>query len=91
MNSWTYPIKGEHKRFPEPDQPASFDAEAHYFTKAKGGYSASGVLRSIALFIDGLPKADSVENISVYPEYRDGETVDRWGGMVTVYHDRPTS
>lgn len=69
MSSWTYPISGD----------------IHYFArddKAKGGYTSSGVLRSMALFIDGLANDQSVEAIMAYPE-RDG-----WSGMVAVYQDR---
>lgn len=68
MSSWTYPINGD----------------IHYFTrddKLKGAYTSSGVLRSMALFIDGLPNNHSVEAIVAYPE-RDG-----WSGMVAVFAD----
>lgn len=87
MNSWTYPITGEIKHFPDKGE-ASFHAEVHYFTRTVGGYSPSGILRSMALFIDGLSETSSVEAMSVYPEYRDGpETT--WAGMVSVYYDPP--
>lgn len=69
MNSWTYPIRGD----------------IHYFTKAgTNQYSPSGVLRSMALFIDGVQSEDcTVEAIVVYPEDKG------WSGLVAVYYDRP--
>lgn len=88
-SSWTYPISGEIKKFPDRGE-AEFPADVHYFTKSVGGYSVSGVLRSMALFIDGLPDTDSVEAVTVYPEYRDDFAV-TWAGMVTVYHDKPAA
>jgi hypothetical protein len=79
-NSWTYPIQGDIKKFPEPE--VDIPTETHYFTKTKGSYTVSGVLRSMALFIDGLGEYDSVEAVSVFPE------LGGWAGMVTVYYDR---
>ena len=80
MNSWTYPINGDIVKFPEPE--VEIPTETHYFTKSKGSYTVSGVLRSMALFIDGLGEYDSVEAVSVFPE------LGGWAGMVTVYYDR---
>lgn len=83
MSSWTYPISGEIAHFP-PEE-ISFDSTMHYFTRAKEGYSVSGVLRSMALFVDGLPDTASVEAVMIYPEGdREG-----WAGMVAVYKDKP--
>lgn len=87
-NSWTYPISGEIAKFPEGGE-ASVDTELHYFTKSVGGYSVSGVLRSMALFIDGLSNNSSVEAVFIYPEYREYASETTWAGMVAVYHDRP--
>lgn len=88
MNSWTYPISGNTYHFPEREGDASFTSETHYFTKSVGGYSPSGVLRSVALFIDGLAESGSVEAMMFYPEFRDqGETT--WAAMISVYYDRP--
>lgn len=69
MNSWTYPI----------------DGHIHYFTKAgTNQYSPSGVLRSMALFIDSVQSDHaSIEAIVVYPEDKG------WSGMVAVYYDKP--
>jgi hypothetical protein len=83
-NSWTYPINGDIIKFPTAE--VEIPTETHYFTKQKGVYSVSGVLRSMALFVDGLGEDDSVEAVSVFPE------MGGWAGMVTVYYDRhPTS
>ncbi len=69
MSSWTWPITGD----------------IHYFTR--GGdhqYSPSGVLRSMALFIDGVQSDEcSIEAIVGYPEDKG------WSGMVAVYYDKP--
>jgi hypothetical protein len=87
--SWIYPIQGEHARFP--DTQVESAVEARYFSKGGKGYSLSGVLRSMALFIDQLDQTDSVEAISVYPEFRNGDDADRWAGIVTVYRDKLAS
>lgn len=84
-NSWTYPISGKHIRFPShsEDHIVELPTELHYFTKQQGSYTPSGVLRSVALFIDGLSEWESVECMQFFPEQGG------WGGMVTVYHDTP--
>lgn len=79
-NSWTYPISGDMVKF-EDNGSAEFDTAMHYFTKAGKGYSVSGLLRSMALFVDGLSDTDSVEAVMVYPE------LGAWSGLVAVYHD----
>ena len=70
-NSWTYPIKGD----------------IHYFTRAGDQqYSPSGVLRSVALFIDQTLTKDkyaTIEGMMFYPEDKG------WSAMVAVYHDKP--
>jgi hypothetical protein len=83
-NSWTYPISGDMVKF-EDEGSAEFDTAMHYFTRAKQGYSPSGLLRSMALFIDGLPDTASVEAMMSYPE------LGAWSGLVAVYHDRPAA
>lgn len=80
MSSWTYPIDGEIKKFPEPE--VNIPTDTHYFTKSKGFYTPSGVLRSVALYIDGLGQYDSVEAMTFFPEMQG------WAGMISVYHDR---
>jgi hypothetical protein len=86
-NSWTYPVSGKVMKFPAQPDPSEHivevPTELHYFTKQGGTYTPSGVLRSMALFIDGLAEWDSVENITVFPE------LGGWAGMVAVYHDMP--
>jgi hypothetical protein len=84
-NSWTYPIAGKHVRFPshEDDHVVELPTELHYFTKQQGSYTPSGVLRSVALFIDGLSEWESVEAMTFFPEQGG------WGAMITVYHDSP--
>lgn len=89
-NSWAYPISGEIKHFPDKGE-AEFTAEVSYFTRAVGGYSPSGVLRSVALFLDGLPDTASVEALMFYPEFRDGVDETTWAGMVAVYYDKPST
>ncbi len=89
-NSWNYPISGEISHFPDKGE-ASFTAEVSYFTRAVGGYSPSGVLRSVALFIDGLSDTASVEAMMFYPEFRDEQGETTWAAMVSVYHDKPSS
>lgn len=84
MSSWTYPIDGGVTRFANGGD-AEFDADVHYFTRAKGGYSPSGCLRAMALWIDQLDERSTVEAIMVYPELRG------WSGMVAVYRDRPAA
>lgn len=81
-NSWTYPISGDViKLGPEDGHIVEVPTELHYFTKQKGSYSPSGVLRSVALFIDGLSEFDSVESMSFFPE------LGGWAATVAVYHD----
>jgi hypothetical protein len=87
-SSWAYPIAGQVAQFPEGD--AEFDVKMHYFTKAREQYTPSGVLRSMALFIDGLEETQSVEAMFVYPEFTEGYG-QGWAGMVAVYHDRPAA
>lgn len=83
-NSWTYPVAGSVARVgPEDGHVVEVDTELHYFTKQQGSYSPSGILRSMALFIDGLAEWDSVEAITVFPE------LGGWAGMLAVYHDTP--
>lgn len=88
MSSWHYPIAGEVAKFPEGD--AEFNVAMHYFTKAREQYTPSGVLRSMALFIDGLEEHQSVEAMFTYPEYSEGAGLG-WAGMVAVYNDRPAA
>ena len=83
MSSWTYPIDGEIARFPEPE--VEIPTDLHYFTKSKGSYTPSGVLRSMALYIDQLGQDDTVEAVVTFPE------LGGWAGMVAVYHDRPAA
>lgn len=86
--SWLYPIQGENTRF-DGEAEEVLPADAHYFSKGGKGYSASGVLRSMALFIDQLGELDSVEAVAIYPEFRNAGDADRWAGIVTVYRDKP--
>lgn len=83
-NSWTYPLAGSVIKFPADDEHiVELDTELHYFTKQSGSYTPSGVLRSVALFIDQLPEWDSVESMSFFPEMQG------WAATIAVYHDRP--
>lgn len=82
--SWTYPISGQVTKLgPEDGHIVELPTEMHYFTKQSGSYTPSGVLRSVALFIDGLGEWDSVESMSFFPE------LGGWAATVAVYHDLP--
>jgi len=83
-NSWNYPVAGSVSKLgPDDGHVVEVDTELHYFTKQTGSYTPSGILRSMALFIDGLTEWDSVEAITVFPE------LGGWAGMLAVYHDSP--
>lgn len=83
-NSWTYPIAGEIVKLgPDDSHIVELPVDMHYFTKQSGAYSPSGVLRSVALYIDGLSEWDSVESMSFFPEMAG------WAATIAVYHDTP--
>lgn len=86
-NSWNYPIAGAVTRIgPEEDHVVELPVEMHYFTKQSGSYTPSGVLRSVALFLDGLDaELDSVESMTFFPE------LGGWAATIAVYHDQPSA